>query len=133
MASYLQGSRPALTACLLSFGLILPAAAVAKDWTSLRVIVQDGDGEPVSRASVILSRLKKSKKTKIKGDALQLKTSQQGTAPLPPLEQGRYMLQVISQGYQTHGDEIVLDEAEQTVTVTLKPPQDQFSVHEDKP
>lgn len=99
----------------------------------MRVIVQDGDGEPVSRASVILSRLKKSKKTKIKGDALQLKTSQQGTAPLPPLEQGRYMLQVISQGYQTHGDEIVLDEAEQTVTVTLKPPQDQFSVHEDKP
>lgn len=106
--------------------------APAKELTTLRVVVEDQEGEPVERASVIVRRLKNNtKKVKVRGESLQLKTSQTGSAPLPPLVQGRYLLQVISPGFQTYGGEMVLNQSEQTVTITLQPPSEQFSVHTD--
>jgi len=120
-------------ALICSFALALSwyaPTAPAKQWTTLRVLVEDGKGRPIERASVILRRLKNNKKkVKVSGESLQLKTSQAGTAPLPPLVQGRYMLQVISSGFQTYGGEVLLNEDEQTVTITLQPPGGQFSVH----
>ena len=103
----------------------------AKQETSLRVVVLDDKGEPVPRASVLISRVKTNKdgKVKVKGSAIQIKTSMQGSAPLPPLPQGRYLLQVISTGFQTYDDLLELSQPEQTVSVTLSPPQEQFSVH----
>lgn len=100
--------------------------------TSLRVVVEDEEGEPVSRASIVIGRLKKEKSRKMKGRPLQLKTSMAGSAPLPPLEEGWYMLQVISQGYQTWGGKLELSGEEQEYRVTLKDPQKQFSVHKPK-
>jgi len=120
-------------ALICSFALALnwyAPSALAKEWTTLRVLVEDTKGQPIERASVILRRLKDNKKkVKVTGESLQLKTSQAGTAPLPPLVQGRYMLQVISSGFQTYGGEVLLNQDEQTVTITLQPPSDQFSVH----
>ena len=107
-------------------------ALVGKEMTTLRIIVNNEIGEPISRASVVVQKLKKKKKLKVKGLGLQLKTSNRGTAPLPPLKQGEYMLQVISPGYQTFGGKIELTQLEQSYTVTLKPPTKQFSVHEKK-
>lgn len=107
-------------------------AVAAKAMTSLRVVVQDDKGEPIARASVVVSRLKGKDKNKVKGTPLQIKTSLQGAAPLPPLEQGFYMVQVISSGYQTSGEMVELKEPEQEHTVVMRPPQDQFSVHTDK-
>ncbi|MBI1354361.1 MAG: hypothetical protein GC160_08445 [Acidobacteria bacterium] len=104
-------------------------ALLAADLTSLRILVVDEEGKPVPRASVVIGRLKKEDSRKMKGRPLQLKTSMQGSAPLPPLEQGWYMVQVISTGYQTYGGKIELSGVEQEYTVTLKPPQKQFSVH----
>ena len=126
--------RKILSFCSLALVLTLvPSAGSAKSMTALRVLVEDAEGEPVARASVVLSRLKSNKKkVKVRGESLQLKTSQSGSAPLPPLAQGRYMLQVISQGFQTYGGEIELNEPEQTVTITLRTPQDQYSVHTDQ-
>ena len=126
-------------ALICSFALALnwyAPSVLAKEWTALRVLVEDTKGQPIERASVILRRLKDNKKkVKVTGESLQLKTSQAGTAPLPPLVQGRYMLQVISSGFQTYGGEVLLNQDEQTVTITLQPPSDQFSVHtpEEKP
>jgi len=127
-------ARARLVITLLAAALLvaLPGSAPAKERTELTVIVVDGEGEPVSRASVVISKLKGKKLNKVKGRPLQLKTSLEGTAPLPPLERGHYMLQVISSGYQTHGDTIELTEAEQLHEVTLRPPQEQFSVHTDE-
>ncbi|MEZ5362649.1 MAG: carboxypeptidase-like regulatory domain-containing protein [Bryobacterales bacterium] len=101
----------------------------AKALTSLRVVVVDTDGKPIPRASIVVSRLKGKNKNKIKGDPLQIKTSLQGAAPLPPLEQGFYMVQVISSGYQTSGEMIELKEPEQEYSVVMKSHRDQFSVH----
>jgi len=98
--------------------------------TTLRILVEDTEGNPVPRASIVIGRLKKKESKKMKGRPLQLKTSMQGSAPLPPLEEGWYMIQVINQGYQTWGGKLELSGVEQEYTVTLRPPQDQFSVHE---
>lgn len=109
-----------------------PPAEAAKALTSLRVLVSDEAGEPIPRASIVISRLKGKDKNKVKGDPLQIKTSLQGAAPLPPLEQGFYMVQVICSGFQTTGEMIELKEPEQEHSVVMKPPQSQFSVHTDK-
>ncbi len=99
-----------------------------KEQTNLRVLVQDEEGNPVPRASVVV-RVLKGKKLKKIGQTLELRTSQQGTAPLPPMKQGRVLIQVIAKGFQTHGDAVELNELDQTVTITLKPPGEQHSVH----
>jgi uncharacterized GH25 family protein len=117
-----------LSLCLCTTFAVSPARA-AKATTTLRILVHDEQGEPIPRASVVVSRLKGKDKQKVKGTPLQIKTSLQGAAPLPPLEQGFYMVQVISSGYQTSGEMIELKELEQEHTVVMKPPQGQFSVH----
>ncbi len=99
-----------------------------KEQTNLRVLVQDEEGNPVPRASVLVRVLKGKKLNKI-GQTLELRTSQQGTAPLPPLKQGRVLIQVIARGFQTHGDRVELNELDQTVIITLKLPAEQHSVH----
>lgn len=117
----------------LYLGLVLvlagfaPQADAAKPMTRLQVLVQNEKGDPVPRASVIVRTVKGKKKNKVT-DTLQLKTSQQGTAPLPPIRQGSILLQVHARGYQTFGETIELTEPEQTVNVTLKLPQDQATV-----
>lgn len=113
---------------ILVCALASPAAYAAKEMTTLRVVVRNQDGEPVPRASVVVRRLKGKKLKKI-GESLQLRTSQEGTAPLPPIEQGFVLIQVIADGYQTYAGRLELKEPEQTETVTLSPPQKQHSVH----
>ena len=119
----------ALIAIILGLLFISPHVLSAKkQWSSLRIVVLDHEGKPVPRASLIIRTLKGKKHKKI-GRSFELRTSQQGTAPLPPIKQGFVLLQVIAEGYQTYGKTVELREPEQTVTVKLKRPQDQFSVH----
>jgi hypothetical protein len=116
---------------LLGLVLLAPAftpLAQAKDeMTTLRVVIQNEEGEPVPRASVILRELKGKKKNKL-GKSMQLRASQQGVAPLPPMKRGAILIQVIAEDFQTFGDQYELTEPEQTITITLKPPQKQYSV-----
>jgi hypothetical protein len=130
-SSYFRHAVAAVGLWLCLAGSGMPAHA-AKPLTTLRVVVVDESGQPIPRASVIVSRLKGKTNNKVKGEPLQIKTSMQGAAPLPPLEQGFYMVQVISSGYQTSGEMIELKEPEQEHSVVMKPPRSQFSVHKDK-
>jgi hypothetical protein len=113
---------------LLAGVLLFSAPVVAAETTALRIEVEDPDGEPVPRASVIVRTLKGKKGNKVR-DSFELKTSNEGSAPLPPIRRGRVLIQVIAKGYQTYGDTVILSEDEQTVSVKLSPPQEQFSVH----
>ena len=110
--------------------LAFPAVARAakKEWTSLRVVVQDEKGRPVPRASVIIRELKGKQLKKI-GTTFELKTSMEGSAPVPPLPRGHVMVQVIGKGFKTHGERVELSELEQTLTIKLEPPQAQHSIH----
>jgi hypothetical protein len=110
--------------CLFS---ALPAAA-AKKMSRVNILVQNEEAQPVPRASIIV-RMVKGKDLKKVEETFQLKTSQQGTAPLPPIRQGFVLVQVIANDYQTYGETVEINQPEQNVTITLKPPQDQLSVH----
>lgn len=114
----------ALVATLPGAGVL----AAAREWTTLRILVQDEQGRPVPRASVIVRPLK-GKKLKKKRAALELKTSNEGSTPVPPLPRGHVLIQVISKGYRTHGQQVALTEPEQTETIILEPPSGQVSVH----
>ena len=121
-------SRREFVSVLGAAALAFPVVAVAKEWTTLRVIVQDDKGRPVPRAAVIIRQLK-GKKLKNIRTTYELKTSLEGSAPVPPLPRGHIMVQVISSGFQTHGSQVQLTELEQTLTIKLEQPQTQHSVH----
>jgi hypothetical protein len=120
----------------LMLPLVLAAPAMAFDdppMTTLRVEVKSLSGKPIDRASVIVrydqgrSKLKFGKKIIT---SYQLKTNQDGIAKIPPLPQGKFLIQVIAKGYQTFGETYEIQEAERTVEVKLNPPQPQYSVHQ---
>lgn len=112
---------------LVALTLLCPGPALyAKDKSArITVLVRNEQGEPVDRAAVIVKPMRGKH---VKG-SYELRTTQQGTAPLPPLHQGTFLVQVIAKGYQTHGEQYTVNEREKTIEITLKPPQDQFSVH----
>ena len=107
---------------LLSF---VPLVEAKTKLTTLTIEVRNQNDEPVDRAAVIVKPLK-GKKVK---RAYELRTSQKGTAPLPPIQQGTFLIQVIAKGYQTHGERYTVTEPEKTIRIKLSPPKEQFSVH----
>jgi hypothetical protein len=116
------------TRILIALALLIcagPRADAAKKMTQLTIEVRNHENEPVDRAAVIVKPMK-GKDVK---RAYELRTSQKGTAPLPPLEQGTFLIQVIAKGYQTHGEKYEVTEPERVIRIQLQPPQDQFSVH----
>ena len=133
--NYVLRSSPDRRGLLAAFVAALPGAGLlvaAKQWTTLRILVRDEQGRPVPRASVIIRQFTgKKKKLKRKSPAYELKTSNEGSTPVPPLPRGPILIQVISKGFRTHGAEVALTEPEQTETIVLKPPSDQVSVHKE--
>ena len=120
--------------------LALPVLALAaekdkddEEMTNLTVIVTTLDGKPVDRArervQFVKGRsIKKFGKKIIK--SWQLKTNQEGEAKIPPLPQGELLVQVIAARYQTYGEIHNVEQEEETIRVTLNPPQQQHSVHQ---
>ena len=105
--------------------------AKERERTNLRIVVQDTEGLPVSRASVVVRTLRGKKLNKI-GRSFELRTSQQGTAPLPPLREGYVLVQVIARGYRTFGERLELRGIDQEYEIVLEAPKEQHSVHERK-
>ncbi len=124
-----RGSRRLFLAALAGALPGPSTLSAAREWTTLRILVHDRQGRPVPRASVIVRPLKGKKFRPRKGQALELKTSNEGSTPVPPLPRGHVLIQVISQGYRTHGEQVALTEPEQTETIVLEPPSNQVSVH----
>jgi len=100
--------------------------------TKLAVQVKTGSGNPVERASVIVrfvegrSYVKLGKKIRTQ---FELRTNQDGMASIPAIPQGKILVQVIAQGYQTFGQTYDVNEAEKLVEIKLNPPQPQYSSH----
>ena len=113
-----------ILAALALLLICLPAEAKPR-LTKITVVVRNQNNEPVDRAAVIVKRMK-GKKVK---RSYELRTSQQGTAPLPPIAQGTFLVQVIAKDYQTFGEKYAIAEPERTIEIKLSPPQAQFSVH----
>ncbi len=108
-----------------TFLSLAPLGEAKTRFTKITVEVRNDENEPVDRAAVIVKPMKGKKVKK----SYELRTSQQGTAPLPPLQAGTFLIQVIAKGYQTHGEKYEITEPEKTVLIRLSPPKEQFSVH----
>jgi hypothetical protein len=121
--------RLLLVICLL-VGLVPVYAETPM--TKLKVEVKTLGGKPVDRASVIVqfvegrSVLKLGKKIQTRWE---VRTNQDGIAKIPAVPQGKIRVQVIAKPFQTFGDFFEVDQEEKTLTVSLNPPQPQYSAH----
>lgn len=114
--------------------LISSVAALADTpMTNLKIAVKNLEGKPVERASVIVTWKSSRSITKLGRKVptrWEIRTNQQGVATMPALPQGNILVQVIAKPYQTYGETVEVDEAEKMITVTLNPPQQQYSAHQ---
>lgn len=115
------------------FALLVSAPLGAEPpMTKITVEVQTLNGKPVDRAAVVVrfvegrSYVKLGKKIKTQWE---MRTNQEGIARMPAIPQGKIRLQVIAKGFQTYGDDVMVEEEEKTLTVKLNPPQPQYSAH----
>jgi len=114
---------------------LIPALHGAVPMTALQIQVLTPGGRPVDRASVIVVFVKGRAKMKLYKKEFthwELTTNQQGIAKIPPIPQGTIKVQVIASNYQTFGDFFEVEEPEKTITIQLKDPQPQYSVHDEK-
>jgi hypothetical protein len=123
--------RLLLTAAVALFALPLGVRA-DPPMTSLRIEVKNHREKPVERASVVVrfvegrSIAKFGKKIRTNWE---LRTNQDGVAKIPPVPQGKILIQVIAKGYQTFGDTFDVDQDEKVIEIKLNPPQPQHSEH----
>ncbi len=91
--------------------------------TRLRIKVTDPYGKPVGQASVYV-RFNESGGLfhKDKLAELDLKTNDDGSTKVPPIPQGKIMIQVIAKGWRTFGQWYDIETAEETVQIKLKQP-----------
>ena len=119
-----------LAIALFAGALLSPATAQT---TKLRIEVRNPDGKPVDRASVLVkfvegrSIVKLGKKIRT---SWELKTNQEGVASIPPVPQGKILVQIIAKNYRTFGQQFDINEEEKTLEIALKTPQSQYSAHE---
>ncbi len=101
--------------------------------TQLDIAVKTQSGRPIDRASVIvrfmegrsIAKLGKHVRT-----TFELRTNQEGQVRVPAIPQGKIRIQVIAKGYQTFGQIFDVTEEEKTIPITLNPPQQQYSAHD---
>ena len=48
---------------------------------------------------------------------------------IPPIPQGKILVQIIAKDYQTFGDYFEVDEEQKTLDIKLNAPQPQYSAH----
>jgi hypothetical protein len=118
---------------------LLPVCASAlradddEDMTKLTIEVKTLSDKPVERATVVV-RFVEGRSIKKFGKKIttrwELRTNQQGQAKIPPIPQGKILVQVIAKGFQTFGETFEVNEQEKTLEVKLNPPQPQYSVHQ---
>ena len=130
-----RGVARCLLACALPACLLLAAGIAAADtpMTTLTIQVTNDSDKPVDRASVVVRFVEGRDYIKL-GKKIQttyeLRTNQDGQATIPPIPQGKILIQIIAKGYQTFGHVFDVDEEQKTIPIKLNPPQKQYSAHE---
>lgn len=91
--------------------------------TRLKIRVTDKSGKPVGNASVYIrfheggGLLHHDKLAE-----LDLKTNQDGSVKVPPVPQGKIMIQIIATGWHTFGQWYDVQKQEETISIQLAPP-----------
>ena len=86
-------------------------------------MVRDADSKPIENAAVIFQLVGE------KGN-MELKTNEDGRSVIDVLPTGSKMrLQIIAKGYQTYGQEYMIDKAELAFGIRLRRPGEQYSIY----
>lgn len=91
------------------------------------IVLRAYNGKPVRNASVVLHPVSKDGKQQKGG--MELKTDADGKASLDIVPYGKLRVQAIAPGLQTYGDDIVINQPEQQVTIKMNRPQEQYSIY----
>jgi len=117
---------------LVGLGLGMAAAQDDEQYAAVAfVVLRDYNGKPVKNASVIMHPV--TKKGKQKNSGLQLKTNTDGKTSFDGIPYGSLRVQVLAEGFQTYGEDYVVDKPELEITIKLKRPQGQYSVFDNHP
>lgn len=93
------------------------------------LVVKDDNGKPVRNASVIMHPV--SAKGEQERGGLELKTDPDGKSSSDGIPYGKLRVQVLASGFQTYGEDFVIDRAKMDFTIRLKRPQGQYSIYDE--
>jgi len=93
-------------------------------------ILREETGKPVRNASIVLHSVNNDGKQDKGGFGL--KSDSEGKAAYNGLPYGKVRVQVIARGLQTYGEDVEIREPQQEILIKLKPPQQQYSIYDDK-
>jgi len=90
----------------------------------LTIVVTGGeDKKPIDSASVYIRYVEEHKHGKDKKIEMNLKTNQSGVCHVPVIPPGKFVIQVIAEGWKTYGEYYDINQTEQTINITLvRPP-----------
>ncbi|HWF13239.1 MAG TPA: hypothetical protein VG272_05855 [Candidatus Acidoferrales bacterium] len=90
----------------------------------LTIVVTGGeDKKPIESASVYVRYVEGRKLGKDKKIEMNLKTNQSGICHVPVIPPGKFLVQVIAEGWKTYGEYYDINQTEQTINVALvRPP-----------
>ena len=92
------------------------------------VVVKETNGKPVKNAAVVLHPV--NRKGKQERGGMELKTAPDGKTGFDGIPYGPLRVQVLAQGFQTFGEDYVINKPEMEITIKLKRPAGQDSVYD---
>jgi hypothetical protein len=96
--------------------------SAAKD-SRLTIVVTGGEEKkPVDSASVYVRYVEDRKLGKDKKIEMNLKTNQSGVCHVPVIPPGKFVIQVIAEGWKTYGEYYDINQTEQTININLARP-----------
>jgi hypothetical protein len=113
--------------------VLLAGVALAQDDVAVLnfIVLRDYSGKPIRNASVVMHAVEKNGKQSKGG--LQIKTDAEGKASFDGVPYGKLRVQVLATGFQTFGNDYLIDKATVEITVNMKRPVGQYSIYEDHP
>jgi Carboxypeptidase regulatory-like domain len=91
------------------------------------VVVRDNNGKPVKNAAVVLHPVTKKGKQAMGG--LELKTDEEGKTAIDGIPYGPLRVQVLAPGFQTYGEDYLINKAQTEITIKLKRPSKQVTAY----
>lgn len=95
------------------------------------VVLKDDNGKSVRNAAVVLHLV--SDKDKQERGGLELKTDAEGKCSTDGIPYGKLRVQVLAAGFQTYGEDYVVNQPSVAITIKLKRPGAMYSIYESHP
>ena len=122
---------PALVV-LLAIAISLPIIASDKKDEGTAavsfVVLKEDSGKPIRNAAVILHPV--NQKGKQAKTGFELKSDNDGQTHFDGIPYGTWRVQVIAPGFQTFGDDYTINQNEQSITIRMQRPKDQYSIYD---